>query len=103
MEKYKERLKEEEGFHTNVELKRKVAVKKSHDVMRDLLDEKNNFVNYLQETMEDEPDLSKINDLMTQVSSVTQDLISIEIRRLEEIEKLAEYLRIGSKIIKKPF
>ena len=89
MEKYKERLKEEEGFHTNVELKRKNAVKKSHDAMRDLLDEKNNFVNYLQETMEDEPDLSKINDLMTQVSSVSQDLISIEIRRLEEIEKLA--------------
>ncbi len=89
LEKYKDRLKEEEGFDNGIEEKRKDAVKLSHIGMRDLIEKKDEFVNYLQETMEDEPDLSKINELTNQVHLVCKELISIEIRRMEQIEKLA--------------
>ena len=89
MVKYKERVKEEEGFKASIEKRRVAAVKESHAAMRDLIDRKNEFVNYLQETMEDDPNLSKISELMDGVQIVCQDLIAIEVKRLEGIEKIA--------------
>ena len=95
--KYKERFEEEQNFVNSVENARVRAVKDSHDFMRPLLDSKNELVTRLQESEEDEPDLSDIGELMGRVDRLVAKLISIEVRRMEGIEKIANMFesRVG--------
>ena len=97
MEKYKERVQEEENFRESTESARVLAIQDSHKLMRPLLDAKNELVTKLQESEEDEPDISGIDELMGNVDSLVAKLISTEVKRMEAIEKIANLFetRVG--------